>query len=952
MQVLKPVGELRSANIWVGRLPRSSAFALSILLWFSGVVPAEQALPANAVTPSSVPSQGAQVAKAVEGESRTQLPDGRILILGGSRATIAARVFDPRTDQTAYLPEGLGVARRLQATVLLPSGQVLVLGGRDSAGNVVTEATRFDPSTGHFESAGDLGLLPRVGQSAKVLTDGSVLIIGGRGPRGEGITSAELFDPRTGRVQEVDRQPALDRSGADMQLLTDGRVLISGGRDASGKVLESALVYQTEQQRFMAVQPNDLTALLPAGAPGSAPKLAGSLPQRDDRTFDPNGIVGVRFSQALVPASVRSETVTLIGPAGAVRAVVTPSEDGLIAFITPERPLRPGASYTVVVKGVRSVNGGALALTTIAFATRDLGSIPAGATLSRNGAGVGTAGAGGTTSGGTAGTDETIVVTAPGQAVNDDEVFVPTEKNLMARWRTDRPLPRAVERQINDAVTLKVALAWENEFHGRKSHLLKRMKPFAGRFPRATTGVSGTVLKLNDQPLANVAVSVGKRRTRTDSSGRFAMLGLNPGHYELFVDGSTAGGDGFQFGKFIIGADVEHDDVTELATIYLPKIRTSDWIDIPNPVRQDIVIKHPNVPGMEVHIPKGAVLRERDGHLLTRIALIPVPLDRTPLPFPTNAPVFVSVQPDSLTVEGLTAGVTRGVRILYPNATFEKPGSRAHFWKYDPNGKGWYIYGYGEVTADGRQVAPDAGVESFDTIGFMFNPSNQGSDAAPSTAPAPNCRSGNPPDRPGCPKPKEGEPKETKSAGGFSGGAPSTMAGDPVDTSTGMFVHSSTDLSVSDILPLYLTRNYRPGDSVIRPFGLGTSHVFATYLYAPVTNGIDNTEVSMVMSDGSKKTFPRISTSPRLVYEYSGSDPQLYKARITLYSRPESNATLGRWVLRRRDGSEMEFDCFTAGYGLTRITDTSGNSVQFVRNGGRITRMLSPSGRYIDFLNP
>ena len=45
----------------------------------------------------------------------------------------------------------------------------------------------------------------------------------------------------------------------------------------------------------------------------------------------------------------------------------------------------------------------------------------------------------------------------------------------------------------------------------------------------------------------------------------------------------------------------------------------------------------------------------------------------------------------------------------------------------------------------------------------------------------------------------------------------------------------------------------------------------------------------------------------------------------------------------------MEFDSFTAGYGLTRITDTSGNTVQFVRNGGRITRMLSPSGRYIDF---
>ena len=475
--------------------------------------------------------------------------------------------------------------------------------GRDAAGNVVTAATRFDPSTGHFESAGDLGLLPRAGQSAKVLTDGTVLVIGGRGPRGEAITSAELFDPRTGRVQEVDRQAMLDRSGGDMQLLTDGRILISGGRDASGKAQKTALVYQAEQQRFAPAQASELAALLPAGAPGSAPRLAGSFPQRDDRAFDPNNLVGLRFSQALVPASVRAETVTLIGPAGAVRAVVTPSDDGLIAFITPERPLRPGANYTVVVKGVRSVSGGALALTTIAFGTRDLGSIPAGATLSRNGAGAGATGAGGSSS---AGTDDVVMVTAPAQAVNDDEVFVPTEKNLMGRWRTDRPLPRAVERQINDAVTLKVALAWENEARGRKSHLLKRMKPFAGRFPRATAGVSGVVLKLNDQPLANVTVSIGKRRIRTDGSGRFAMLGLSPGHYELFVDGSTAERRWFPV------REVHHRYRCRAKRRYrtgydLPAEDSDvDWIDIPNPVRQDIVIKHPNVPPTNTTPPGGA----------------------------------------------------------------------------------------------------------------------------------------------------------------------------------------------------------------------------------------------------------------------------------------------------------------------------------------------------------
>ncbi len=885
-----------------------------------------------------------QAPKLVEGESRTQLPDGRILVLGGARATTAARVFDPRTDQTAYLPEGLVVARRLQAAVLLPSGQVLVLGGRDSAGNVVTEATRFDPSTGHFESAGDLGLLPRAGQSAKVLTDGTVLVVGGRGSRGEAITSAELFDPRTGRVQEVDRLAALDRSGGDMQLLTDGRVLISGGRDASGNTQKSALVYQTELQRFAPVQANELSVLLPTGAPGSAPKLAGSLPQRDDRAFDPNGIVGLRFSQALVPASVRSETVTLIGPAGAVRAVVSPSEDGLIAFITPERPLRPGANYTVVIKGVRSASGGTLALSTLAFATRDLGSIPKGATFSRSGAGLagnaGAAGAAGAGGGGAAGSDETVVVTVPGQAINDDEIFVPTDKNLMGRWRTDRPLPRVVERQINDAITLKVSLVWENAHRGRKSALLQRVKPFADRFPRLTTGVSGVVLKLNDQPLANVAISIGKRRTRTDASGHFAMLGLNPGHYELFVDGSTAGGPGFEFGKFIIGADVEQNDMTELATVYLPKIRAADWIDVPNPVRQEIVVKHPNVPGMEVRIPKGTVLRERDGRLVTKIALIPIPLDRTPIPFPTNAPVFVSVQPDSLTVEGLTAGVTPGVRILYPNATLAKVGSRADFWKYDPSGKGWYVYGKGGVTADERQVAPDAGVESFDTIGFMFTPSGSAPD--PTRKPGGGCPSGGAPDPKT--KPNEGKPKTTDSDP-CQKKSSSSLRKDPVDTASGLFIQSDTDLSVSDVMPVFVTRTYRPDDAVVRAFGLGTSHPFATYLHFPGNDTTSQT-FSMVMSDGSVKTFTNISATSTKVFEYTGNDPQLYKATIKFLKGKEDD--VWRWVLRRRDGSQMEFDAEN-GYVMTRIVDRSGNSIQFVYNSGRLTRILTPSGRYIDF---
>jgi hypothetical protein len=94
------------------------------------------------------------------------------------------------------------------------------------------------------------------------------------------------------------------------------------------------------------------------------------------------------------------------------------------------------------------------------------------------------ANAGGTAAGAA---DEPVSVTAPSQPLDDDEVFVPSARNYLGHWRTDRPLPKDIEEQLNDAITLKVSLAWENAYRGQKSPLLKRLKPFAERFPRLIT---------------------------------------------------------------------------------------------------------------------------------------------------------------------------------------------------------------------------------------------------------------------------------------------------------------------------------------------------------------------------------------------------------------------------------------------------------------------------------
>ena len=48
---------------------------------------------------------------------------------------------------------------------------------------------------------------------------------------------------------------------------------------------------------------------------------------------------------------------------------------------------------------------------------------------------------------------------------------------------------------------------------------------------------------------------------------------------------------------------------------------------------------------------------------------------------------------------------------IFPNVVNLLPGRRVNFWTYDPKIKGgWFIYGQGTVTTDGKQIVPEPGV--------------------------------------------------------------------------------------------------------------------------------------------------------------------------------------------------------------------------------------------------
>src|SRR5204862_3197763 len=77
--------------------------------------------------------------------------------------------------------------------------------------------------------------------------------------------------------------------------------------------------------------------------------------------------------------------------------------------------------------------------------------------------------------------------------------------------------------------------------------------------------------------------------------------------------------------------------------------------------------------------------------------------------------------------------------------------------------------------------------------------------------------------------------------------------GDPVDLGTGLFVYEKTDLYVHDVMPLALTRTYRPQDFASRPFGIGSTHPYEMFMWS----ARQYREADLILPDGGRVHFER-----------------------------------------------------------------------------------------------
>ena len=128
----------------------------------------------------------------------------RTLLMGSFVVAMAVGTAITSSAQGTWTKTGgLNTARRFHSATLLMNGQVLVAGGKDSAGNTLTSAELYNPATAKWTVTGSMATA-RYTHSATLLPNGEVLVAGGVfGVDIHGVitceASAELYNPTTGQ---------------------------------------------------------------------------------------------------------------------------------------------------------------------------------------------------------------------------------------------------------------------------------------------------------------------------------------------------------------------------------------------------------------------------------------------------------------------------------------------------------------------------------------------------------------------------------------------------------------------------------------------------------------------------------------------------------------------------------------------------------------------------------
>ena len=768
---------------------------------------------------------------------------------------------------SAQAREGSGPFEELlgQRRTVLADGRWLITGGESKSG--VVDSAWIQDSSG-FAAKLPWGLRhARAWHSATLLPDGTVLLFGGIGASGNAEANTELFRPETLSFEGVSFD-VIARAHHTTTLLLDGRLLLAGGDGDARDVLEyvDSITKQSIKTSTLKTSRTGHDATL--FADGTVHLWSGRSAAGLELTYGESIDPVTNFSRfELVQEDPgknvppRMETSIPANNATAVpvesRIALRFSSDLSPASVTPAAMVLSGSTGVVPTR-----------------------SIPA---------------------------EGKLVFVTPVSKLEQGTTYTLSIQGLLSEQGTAIPSTRLVFTTLGEGPDTKSKPKDANEDTSSAEHLPPLQAPLG------QTALSGRALLLNGKPLQGVTFRIDEKRAKTDGTGRFLLKDLTPGHHELVIDGRTVGASD-SYGVFEVGVDIVDGSTAILGyTVWMTPLDTAHAVNLQFPTANETVITTPLLRGLELHLPAGTTITDIDGKVATQVSITPISLTQPPFPLPlgVEVPIYFTIQPGGGYIHAYSSGQKRGARLIYPNTENSPAHSVYSFWNYDPEDKGWFVYGQGKVAADRKSIVPNPGVEIYELTGAMV--------AGPS---------GGPP------------------SGGPSDG--SNPVGDPVDPATGLFQYEKTDMAITDVFPISVTRTYRQGDSRSRAFGIGTSHNYDIFLVGDVAF---YTYQELVLANGSRVRFDRVTPgafAAGSVFKNTSSLGAFYGATITW-----KGSAVG-WELVRKDGMIFRFP--EAMFADPRVSapyaieDRNGNTVTITRDGsGNITRVTSPNGRYIDF---
>jgi len=174
------------------------------------------------------PSQVAPMQFPRSAATASNLPDGRVLVVGGMSLDGAtfifrddAEIYDPVANSWTLLPGTMGRGRSGHATFALSSGDFVVLGGTSAE----PSADRLDGVTGLFDPTATLPAQAHIFGASAVLADGRGIYFGGFDTK-----AITIFDETFGFVAALNSMLS-ERTFSTAHTLSDGRVVVVGGTD-------------------------------------------------------------------------------------------------------------------------------------------------------------------------------------------------------------------------------------------------------------------------------------------------------------------------------------------------------------------------------------------------------------------------------------------------------------------------------------------------------------------------------------------------------------------------------------------------------------------------------------------------------------------------------------------------------------------------------------------------